>query len=210
LLRGGTQRPTINGRIDQIDDGIGDIPSISGWNGTEYGLFLELPLFIGGKNGPVPLTQPGRVGTAYLAYDCNYEIFCGAAHLDAGYMTENPKVEVRQKDDESWIRFGDLNSDPKLKQSDSDEFKYIGKPLRPSFTIGYEGCWNTSAVGVNITNNFVEVHFVTKKGDTISTGKPAANGAYICLEPLCDSPVGRRLSTFFKSEATKQGKGLRV
>jgi hypothetical protein len=38
----------------------------------------------------------------------------------------------------------------------------------------------------SITNNFVEVHFSLWQGQTTSTGKPAADGKYICLKPGCE------------------------
>jgi hypothetical protein len=120
-------------------------------------------MFIGGKNN-----NPGnRMATAYLAYDCTHDIICGAAHLDAEYMASNPLVHIKKWDGENWIRIGASASDPKLKRSNADEFKFVGKPLDSDFTIGWEGCWYTSGLGASIMNNFVEVHFLTLKGDTI-------------------------------------------
>ena len=100
-------------------------------------------------------------------------------------MENNPDVSVVQNDELSWIRIGDRNGDPKLKESNTDHFMYVGKPLNNAFTIGYEGCWNTT--GITVMDNFIEVHFVTTDGDTISSGKDVGNGRTICVEPICDS-----------------------
>ena len=51
-------------------DGIGDSPPIDGWNGTEYSLFANVSMFIGGKNNETWK----RMATGYVAYDCNLEI----------------------------------------------------------------------------------------------------------------------------------------
>ena len=177
LYPGSPERPVINGKIDQKDDGIGD--DLLGWNGTEYSLFIEIPMYIGGKNND----PSKRMGTAYLAYDCTHEILCGAAHLDQAYMDENPGVSVVESEDDSWIRIGGDASDPKLKQNSTDAFMYVGAPANRSFLIGYEGCWNTT--GLTVMNNFVEVHFVTTEDDTVSSGKDVRKGATVCMEPLC-------------------------
>ena len=100
-------------------------------------------------------------------------------------MENNPDVSVVQNDESSWIRIGDRNSDPKLKESNTDDFMYVGKPLNNAFTIGYEGCWNTT--GITVMDNFIEIHFVTTDGDTISSGKDVGKGRTICVEPICDS-----------------------
>lgn len=72
-------------------------------------------------------------------------------------MAANPKVYVVEKDDESWVRLGGNESDPKLKQSIADEFTYVMKPPDSAYRIGYEGCWNVSGLGASVMNNFVEV-----------------------------------------------------
>ena len=100
-------------------------------------------------------------------------------------MENNPGVSVVQNDESSWIRIGDSNGNPKLKQSNTDDFMYVGKPLNNAFTIGYEGCWNTT--GITVMDNFIEVHFVTTDGDTVSSGKDVGKGRTICVEPICDS-----------------------
>ena len=110
---------------------------------------------------------------------------CGAAHLDATYMENNPDVSVVENDDDTWIRIGNHNSDPKLKPSKTDHFMYVGKPSNDDFTIGYEGCWDTT--GITVMDNFIEVHFVTTNGDTISSGKNVGKGRTICVEPTCGS-----------------------
>ena len=179
LYLGSPQRPVIDGRIDQNNDDIGD--DLIGWNGTEYIPFIEIPMYIGGKNND----PSDRMGTAYLAYDCTYEILCAAAHLDQDYMDENPGVSVIENEEESWIRIGNHGSDPKLTQNLTDEFMYVGTPENRSFLIGYEGCWNTT--GLVVMNNFVEVHFVTTEDDTISSGKDVRKGDYICMKPICES-----------------------
>eukprot|EP00956_Cyclotella_meneghiniana_P045187 scaffold356869_cov182-Cyclotella_meneghiniana.AAC.1 len=91
-------------------------------------------MFNGGKNG-----GDDRIATSYLAYDCASNTVCVAAHLDAEYLAANPTVQVEQDDDESWIRFGEKNGSRKLKESNADEFRYVGKPDDPSFIIGFEG-----------------------------------------------------------------------
>jgi hypothetical protein len=50
-------------------------------NTPEYAPNVELPMFNGGKNGKTgsPLEQNNRIGTAYIAYDCNANIVCAAA-----------------------------------------------------------------------------------------------------------------------------------
>ena len=153
-------------------------------------------MFNGGKNGEAGSTfkQDIRIGTAYLAYDCANEIVCVAAHLDAAFLETNPTVQVEKDDGESWIRFGAHNGATKLKESNADEFKYVGKPNDADFVIGYEGCWSTGLINgmESIVNNFVEVHF-SNDGDTTSSGKPASNGEFVCLSPMCEptnpSPV---------------------
>ena len=181
-------RPNIDGRINQSGDGIGDSPPIEGWTSTEYSQFLELPMFNGGKNGKngSPFEQKGRIGTAYLAYDCANEIVCVSAHLDASFLESNPSIQVDQLDHESWISFGENSDSSKLKASNADEFMYVGRPDDSNFIIGYEGCWSVDTIdGIqSILNNHIEVHF-TNDGDTTSSGKPASSGDYICLTPLC-------------------------
>jgi hypothetical protein len=145
-------------------------------------------MFIGGKNKD-PKSE--KMATAYIAYDCYNEILCAAALLNATYMAKYPEVYVLQKNDESWIRLGGKASDPKLKQSTAVEFVYVMKPSDSAYTIGYEGCWNTSGLRVSAINNFVEIHFVNNKQDTISTGKPIRKGDHICLK--CPSPSLRQL-----------------
>jgi hypothetical protein len=174
LSTGSYHRPVINGKIDQLGDDIGDSPTVRGWIAEEYSAFLELPMFNGGKNGVEgsPLEQENRIGTAYLAYDCASEVVCVAAHLDAAFLEANPTVQVEQDDGESWIRFGAANGETKLKQSNADEFMYVGKPEDVAFTIGYEGCWNVGLIDrlANVINNHVEVHF-SNNGQTTSSGK---------------------------------------
>ena len=34
---------------------------------------------------------------------------CGAAHLDAGYMANNPDVQLVPGDDDTWIRIGEYS-----------------------------------------------------------------------------------------------------
>jgi hypothetical protein len=173
LSHGSYYRPNINGKVNQLGDDIGDSPPINGWIDEEYSAFLELPMFNGGKNGAKgsPLEQEDRIGTAYLAYDCASEIVCIAAHLDATFLKAHPSVQVERDDSESWIRFGAANGEKKLKESNADEFKYIGKPDDTSFTIGYEGCWNFGSIDgiASIINNHVEVHF-SNNGQTTSSG----------------------------------------
>jgi hypothetical protein len=156
--------------------------------GTEYKStlfeFVQIPMFIGGKNkDPNPRFQ---IATAYLAYDCTHNILCGAAHLDADYMADTSESVVKSEED-TWIRIGGNASDTKLKPRLADEFEYVGKPSDPSFIIGYEGCWNTSGLNDNIMDNFVEVHFVTTSGDTVSSGKPVKKGNTICVKPDCST-----------------------
>jgi len=188
LSTGSIDKPIIDGMIDRFGDGIGDDPLTPGWILDEYTKFLELPMFNGGKNGKQrsPLEQRERMATAYLAYDCTNNVVCVAAHLDASFMETNPTVEVDKLDHESWIRFGEDNGSAKLKESNANEFMYIGKPDDIDFIIGYEGCWLIDTIdGVeNVVNNNVEVHF-TNDGDTTSTGKPASNGDFVCVNPLC-------------------------
>jgi hypothetical protein len=43
-------------------------------------------------------------------------------------MAFHPDVYVEQNEDDSWIRLGGNASDVKLKNSTSDEFKYVTKP----------------------------------------------------------------------------------
>ena len=168
-----------------LGDGIGDSPRIDGWVEYEYLQFLELPMFNGGKNG-----GDERIGTSYLAYDCSSSIVCVAAHLDASFLKANPSVQVEKDDGESWIRFGEDNGSPKLKESNADEFMYVGKPDDSSFIIGYEGCWSVDSISgmESVVNNFVEVHF-SNDGDTTSSGKPASNGEFVCLKPVCNRPL---------------------
>jgi hypothetical protein len=145
-------------------------------------------MFIGGKNKD-PKSE--KMATAYIAYDCYNEILvsvslasvertsichysiptsyfinrfqkCAAALLNATYMAKYPEVYVLQKNDESWIRLGGKASDPKLKQSTAVEFVYVMKPPDSAYTIGYEGCWNTSGLGVSAINNFVEVSLLNQ------------------------------------------------
>lgn len=176
LSHGSYSRPVINGKINQGGDGIGDLPPIDGWFANEYSSFLELPMFNGGKNGVEgsPFEKENRIGTAYLAYDCANEVVCVAAHLDATFLKANPTVQVEQSDGESWIRFGAANGETKLKESNADEFKYVGKPENAAFTIGYEGCWSLGSESIkdlaSVVNNHVEVHF-SNNGQTTSSGK---------------------------------------
>ena len=158
-----------------------DKPTIDGVLDGQYSRFLELPMYNGGKNG-----GDDRIATAYLAYDCASNKVCVAAHLDASFMEANPTVKVEQDDGESWIRFGEDNGSAKLKPSNADEFRYIGKPDDPYFAIGYEGCWSVNSIREmeSVVNNYVEVHF-SNDGDTTSTGKPASNGEFVCLTPMC-------------------------
>jgi hypothetical protein len=147
-------------------------------------------MFNGGKNGKYgsPLEQSSRIGTAFLAYDCNSNIVCVAAFLDESFLVANTNIQVKQDDSESWIRFGPNDGETKLKESNADVFEYVSKPSDSNFIIGYEGCWNIDLEDPKmqiIANNFVEVHFSRSAGDTTSTGKPASNGKYICLEPKC-------------------------
>ena len=148
-------------------------------------------MFNGGKNGKYgsPLEQDKRIGTSYIAYDCNFNIVCAAAFLDESFLTSNPNIQVEQNDGESWIRFGPNDGETKLKESNADMFKYVSKLGDDDFIIGYEGCWNIDLDDPkmqSITNNFVEVHFTRGGGETTSTGKPASNGKYICLNPECN------------------------
>ncbi|KAL3782803.1 hypothetical protein HJC23_005693, partial [Cyclotella cryptica] len=112
LSRGSKARPTIDGKI------------VTGSQDeqNEYSLFLDLPMFNGGKNGKNgnPFNQKGRIGTSFLAYDCNANIVCVAAQLDEAFLRGYPNVRVEQDDDESWIRFGSNNGSTKLKQSNAD------------------------------------------------------------------------------------------
>jgi hypothetical protein len=97
----------------------------------------------------------------------------------------NSEVHIQTSDEESWIHFGE-NGDRKLKESNADEFSYIYSDT--GSVIGYEGCWSSNSIDDvdSITNNIVEVHFSLWQGQTTSTGKPAADGEYICLKPQCD------------------------
>lgn len=197
LSSGSAARPIIDGKIDQYGDDLGDNPVINGWVGAEYSGFTELPMFNGGKNGAdgSPLAYSGRIGTAYIAYDCSSEVVCASAHLDSEFLKTNPQTGIQMKDHESWIRFGPDGA-MKLKESNSDEFSYVGRPDSISTMIGYEGCWSIknfdSLAMQSITNNFVEVHFSLWEGQTTSTGKPASDGDYICLRPQCESEVPER------------------
>jgi hypothetical protein len=205
----------IDGLISQTFDGIGDdsrdgdgndsgdIIFSSGCTGEEYSLFLELPMFNGGKNGKVgsSLDQEERIGTSYLAYDCNDNIVCVAAQLDEAFLKTNPNVRVRKDDDESWVRFGSNNGETKLKQSNADEFKYVVKADDSDFIIGFEGCWNIDLNDpkmLSIVNNFVEVHFSRTGGETTSTGKPSSNGKYICINPKCNPSTPSPSTSYFK------------
>lgn len=204
LYPGSLSRPVIDGKIDKNGDDIGDgiivngwtgEPLINGWGGTEYNNFLELPMFNGGKNGAdgSPLFHNGRIGTAYIAYDCSSKTVCVAAHLDSDFLKINPQTQLQTKDEESWIRFGSDGA-AKLKESNSVEFNYILHP-ESGATIGYEGCWTidyTDAHMQSVENNFVEVHFSLWEGQTTSTGKPASDGKYICLKPQRESVVLER------------------
>jgi hypothetical protein len=166
-----------------LSKGAYDRPTIDGLIGRDYSRFLELPMYNGGKNG-----GDKRIGTSYLAYDCAHNILCAAAHLDSNFLESNPGIQVEQDDGESWIRFGRHNGANKLKASNADEFRYIGKSDDPFFMVGWEGCWSVNSVrGMeNVVNNYVEVHF-SNDGDTTSTGKPASNGEYVCLTPECET-----------------------
>ena len=88
LSAGSAARPIIDGKIDQYGDDLGDNPVIDGWVGAEYLGFTELPMFNGGKNGAdgSPLAYSGRIGTAYIAYDCSSEVVCASAHLDSEFL----------------------------------------------------------------------------------------------------------------------------
>jgi predicted transport protein len=189
-----------------------DMLSSNGRTGWEYSLFLELPMFNGGKNGKEgsPLNQEERIGTSYLAYDCYANIVCVAAHLDEVFLKTNLNVRVEQDDDESWIRFGPNNGETKLKQSNADEFKYVVKQDDSDFIIGYEGCWNIDLHDPkmrSVVNNFVEVHFSRSGGETTSTGKPASNGKYICLDPKChpSTPSPSTSSSKYPSKRPTKG-----
>ncbi|KAL3783529.1 hypothetical protein HJC23_009494 [Cyclotella cryptica] len=140
MAAGGGDRPDVNGQINQFGDDIGDEPLVPGWVGKEYNKFLELPMFNGGKNGvdASPLEYFGRIGTAYIAYDCSSEIVCVAAHLDVDFLKTNAAVNLNMDDSKSWIRFG-LNGATKLKESNSDEFSYGWHPNSSSSLIGYKG-----------------------------------------------------------------------
>lgn len=192
LSQGSKERPSIDGFISQSGDYIGESPlQLQNWIGNEYSLFLELPMFNGGKSGEEgsPLEQEERIGTSYLAYDCNVNIVCVAAHLDWAFMDQNPNVQVKMSQSESWVRFGPNKGETKLSESNSDAFKYISKPDSVGFIIGYEGCWNINLNDEKmqrITNNLLEVHFTRSNGQTTSTGKPSSNGKYICLSPQCE------------------------
>jgi hypothetical protein len=217
-------RPSIDGLISQTFGGIGDDSSdgssndsgdmtfSNGRTGEEYSLFLELPMFNGGKNGNEgsPFDQEERIGTSYLAYDCNANIVCVAAQLDEAFLKTNPYVRVLQDDDESWIRFGSNNGETKLKESNADEFKYVVKPDGSDFIIGYEGCWNIDLNDPkmqSIVNNFVEVHFSRTGGETTSTGKPASNGKYICINPKCSPSTPKPSPTSSKYPSKSPTKG---
>ena len=170
--------------IPLLDLSVGgyDRPTIDGMIGREYSTFLELPMYNGGKNG-----GDDRIATAHVAYDCASNVVCIAARLDESFLEANPSTQVEQDDDESWIRFGADNGATKLKPSNANEFRYVGKSDDPFFIIGYEGCWSVDSIRrmESIVNNYVEVHF-SNDGDTTSTGKPASNGEYVCLTPVCD------------------------
>jgi hypothetical protein len=163
-----------------------DRPTIDRQIGSDYGRFVKLPMFNGGKNGisGSPLVKKGRIATAYLAYDCSSDKVCAAAQLDSGFLTANPTVYIQTLDEESWIRFG-ANGAGKLTQSNADEFSYLYS--NTGSVIGYEGCWSSNSIGDldRITNNIVEVHFNLWNGDTTSTGKMASDGKYICVKPQC-------------------------
>ena len=167
-------------------------PTVDGYiHAQEYASYLELPMFNGGKNGQhgSPLQQSNRIGTAYLAYDCNSDIVCVAAFLDEAYLAAKPWVQVEQLDDESWVRFGPNGGETKLKESNSDVFQYVRKWSDAGSIIGYEGCWNIDLEDPkmqSVANNYVEVHFTRSGGETTSSGKPASNGKYICLDPNCE------------------------
>lgn len=171
-------------------------PEINGDIGGEYEQFVSIPMFNGGKNGmntDSSLEYTGRIGTAYLAYDCSENIVCAAAHLDSEFLLMNPEVTLQTFDEESWIRFGDENGLTKLKESNADEFNYVESGS--GLAIGYEGCWYVDDAAMeSIVNNFVEVHFSLWEGQTTSTGKPAADGEYVCLKPLCEAVVPERPS----------------
>jgi hypothetical protein len=122
-----------------------DRPTINGDIGSDYENFVKLPMFNGGKNGVSgsPLEYIGRIGTAYLAFDCSSEVVCAAAHLDSDFLTMNPEVHIQTLDEESWIRFGD-NGAAKLKESNADEFSYMYSGA--GNVIGYEGCWSSDSI----------------------------------------------------------------
>ena len=197
LSESGAARPSIDGKIGKYGDDLGDNPVVDGWVGAEYMAFTELPMFNGGKNGAdgSPLAYSGRIGTAYIAYDCSSEVVCVSAHLHSEFLKTNPQTGIQMKDEESWIRFGPDGA-MKLKESNSKEFSYVGMPDSSSTTIGYEGCWSIksfdSLAMQSITNNVVEVHFSLHEGQTTSTGKPASDGDYICLRPQCEWEVPER------------------
>ncbi|KAL3783526.1 hypothetical protein HJC23_009491 [Cyclotella cryptica] len=142
LTKGSFGRPVVDGKIDMLGDNLGDFPPIPGWILAEYSSFLELPMFNGEKNSKdgSPFVQEGRIGTAYLAYDCANNIVCVAAHLDASFLENHPNIQLDQLDGESSISFGESNGSKKLNPSNADEFKYVGKPNDSKFIIGYEGC----------------------------------------------------------------------
>jgi hypothetical protein len=162
-------------------DGLYDL--YSGWDGKEYFNFQSIPMFNGGKNNESD--KEVQMATAYIAYDCEEEIVCVAAVLNATFMANNPTVTVDEDEDESWIRFGPNEGETKLNSVNAFTFSYIHKP-GSDITIGYEGCWNVDEITPqvqNVTNNYVEVHF-NRNGQTTSTGKPTQKtNAFVCLKP---------------------------
>jgi hypothetical protein len=181
LSPGSEYEPFINGTIDLGGDGLYD--GLFGWSGIEYLNFTAIPMFNGGKN--IQTRREESIGTAHLAYDCEEEIVCVAAVLNATFMANNPTVTVDEDEDESWIRFGPNEGETKLNSVNAFTFSYIHKP-GSDITIGYEGCWNVDEITPqvqNVTNNYVEVHF-NRNGQTTSTGKPTQKtNAFVCLEP---------------------------
>ena len=107
--------PNIDGKINR-----GIFDTVPSWNGNEYQNFAAFGMFNGGKSDD---KNTPRIGTAYMAYDCENKSICIAAHLDDGFL----KYKVCESDSDSWTSFGETSLAVKLKESTPNKiaFEYI-------------------------------------------------------------------------------------
>ncbi|KAL7483894.1 hypothetical protein ACHAW6_009534, partial [Cyclotella cf. meneghiniana] len=177
-------RPTIDGIISK------ESAHLYTWEGFEYDDFTVLDMYVAGNP-----TKP-VVAAAYIAYDCENNILCLAAHLLNASIAIAEFDHIVQDTASAWIRFGPDTSAPQLHILDPDpngsNTSYIFKPDFSSQAIGYEGCWDFNEYRFKniapVANDYLHIHmdsedkYDSTKRNTVSTGM---QNYKVCLSQDC-------------------------